>query len=188
MWQTWCHERLQHQAMTRAQGTRKINDPRFIRDAPNDTPQLRIVFDWVYNTKPWPGWRSPTSLFAGEKFLRLCERLRDLFHNQIRKVLFYDFVLPRKFRSQTSDLWTDAATALTRTREEKESEERERKRERKRESVETRLKVKRRVRSHLAGRKKNRTPHEADLEGKRLPKKCTWLRREARVEAKNTLE
>ncbi len=130
MWQTWCHERLQHQAMTRAQGTRKINDPRFIRDAPNDTPQLRIVFDWVYNTKPWPGWRSPTSLFAGEKFLSLCERLRDLFHKQIRKVLFYDFVLPRKFRNQTSDLWTDAATALTRTREEKESEEREREKER----------------------------------------------------------
>jgi hypothetical protein len=53
-----------------------------------------------------------------------------LFHKQIRKVLFYDFVLPRKFRSQTSDLWTDAATALTRTREEKESEEREREKER----------------------------------------------------------
>jgi hypothetical protein len=38
--------------MTGAQGARKINDPIFIRNAPNDTPQLGIVFDWVYNTKP----------------------------------------------------------------------------------------------------------------------------------------
>ena len=40
----------------------------------------------------------------------------------------------RKFRSQTSDLWTDAATGLTRTREEKEPEKKEREK-----VVETRL-------------------------------------------------
>jgi alpha 1,2-mannosyltransferase len=43
----------------------------------------------------------------------------------ISKVTFKININRRKFRSQTSDVWTDAAAVVRRVREEKESEEKE---------------------------------------------------------------